>query len=175
MSAPSFNFKFTTVIKKRKTTSDSSTLSHVEKLVGIVRIDENAHYYVRVYKNLNEHIDYEISQKSFTCKGKEVVWKFEKDNKRILQIIRTPSNLCELSYHYKPFKPGSVVKGYINSLGSFEILKVKYANLEDYSKDDIIERTSMLCYNYILDAQKFYEEHLEEIQENYKLRYGTTE
>lgn len=175
MSTPTLNFKFTAVAKKRKATSGLSSPSNVQKLVGVVRIDENAHYCVRVYKNLNEHIDYEISQKSFTCKGKEIVWKFEKGSKRIVQIIRTPNNLCELSYHYKPFKPGSIVKGYINSLGSFEILKVKYANLEEYTRDDIIEKTSMLCYNDVIAAQKFYEEHLEEIQENYKLRYGTTE
>ena len=47
--------------------------------------------------------------------------------------------------------------------------------VKEYTRDDIIEKTSMLCYNDVIAAQKFYEEHLEEIQENYKLRYGTTE
>ena len=175
MSTANLSFNFSVVVKKRKTTSNVTSSSNVEKLVGIVRIDENANYYVRVYKTLNEYTDYKISQKSFTCKGKEVVWKFEKGNKRITQIIRTPDNLCELSYHYKPFKPGSVVKGYINSLGSFEILKVKYAHIEDYDENDVNEETSILHYDNIIDAQKFYEEHLKEIQKNYKLKYGTTE
>lgn len=175
MATPTFNFKMTAVVHKRKASSGSSVPSHVQKLVGVVRIDEEARYFVRVYKSLSEFHDYDISTNSFPCKGKEVVWKFDEDSKRFIQWIRDVNKLHDLTYHWKPFKPGSVVKGYVNANGRFEIIKVKYIYIEEYSKDDIIETNSMLCYPDIIDAQRFYEEHIEEIQRNYKIKYGTTE
>ena len=65
MSNCNLSFKFTAIAKKRKATSDLHSPSNVEKLVGVVRIDENANYYVRVYKNLNEYTDYQISILTF--------------------------------------------------------------------------------------------------------------
>ena len=38
--------------------------------------------------------------------------KFDEDSKRFIQWIRDVNKLHDLTYHWKPFKPGSVVKGY---------------------------------------------------------------
>lgn len=175
MSNLTFNFKLAAVVKKKRTTSNSSVPSHVKKLIGVVRIDENAHYYVRVYKSLNECQDYEISPSFITCKGKEVVWKFDKKSTRVIQWIRNPNNLCPLTYHWKPFKPGSIVKGYIDSLGQFNIIKVKYSYIEDYDKEDIVEKDNILCMNDVFDAMKFYVDNRKTIIEAYELKYGRTE
>lgn len=190
MGTPTFNFKLTAVVKKRKSKNSGSIPSGSKKLIGVVRIDLDAHYFVRVYKSLNEFQDCEISSNSITCKGKEVVYKFEKNSSEIIQWIRSRQPLHVLDYHWKPFKPGSVVKGYINHLGVFEIVDTRHIGFDDFyikelnksrkehsedNENDIITDKYILYDNDIEDARHFYKDNATKIKKSYQMRYGTTE
>lgn len=175
MATPTFNFKLTAVVRKRKTRDSGSIPSGVKKVMGVIRIDLDAHYFVRVYKSLSEHQDYEISLNSMTCKGKDTVYKFEDGTRKFVQWTRTRQPFHELDYIWKPFKPGCIVKGYVNRFGTFEIIKIHHAGTEDFLTEDIINDNYVLYYNDVIAAQEFYRENIKEIQKNYKMRYGTTE
>lgn len=190
MATPTFNFKLTAVVRKRKTRDSGSIPSGVKKVIGIVRIDLDAHYFVRVYKNLNEFHDYEISSNSFTCKNKEVVYRFEQHSSNIIQWVRSHQPLHILDYHWKPFKPGSVVKGYVNHLGVFEIVDTRHTEFDDFytkelnksrkehsedNENDIITDRYILYDDDIVNARKFYKDNATKIKKSYQMRYGTTE
>lgn len=190
MGTPTFNFKLTAVVSKRKPKNSNSVPSGSKRLMGVVRIDLDAHYFVRVYKSLNEFHDYEISSNSFTCKNKEVVYRFEEKTSKIIQWIRSYQPFHVLDYIWKPFKPGSVVRGYVNHLGVFEIVDTRHIGFDDFynkelvksqkehsenNKDDIITDRYILCDNDIIDAQKFYKDNAITIKKSYQMRYGTTE
>lgn len=181
MSNLSFNFNLVPVTRKRSNSNSNRVSTSVKRLLGVIWIDKEAKYYVKIHNVDGSYKDYELSKDSLTCKGREIVWQIDNKTTRFIQLIRNIAIANELTYHWKPFKPGTVVKGYINSLGLFEILKVEYNYVYKYSEDDKedkdenkeIKKNSIVTINDIYEAQEFYRTHVKEIKINYKLKYGT--
>lgn len=154
-------------LRKSKTSKPSTPL-----FIGVVFIDENANYFVRVNTTYKDYKDYKLNLKDLSCKNREIVWKFDNKGNGFVIWIRDLNNLCELTYHWKPFKPGTVVKGHINELDEFEIFKIKYDFIEEFDKENI-EKTSVLSASTIDAAKQFYKDNIKIIKENYKKLYGT--
>lgn len=184
MATFNYHFNLSVVVPKRQRSKSDNLPAKVQKLLGTIMMDIDARYYVKVHKRietLNENKEvikvddsietYDISQNSFTCKGKEVVWRMEEKGFRFIQWIRRTNSLIHLPYYWKPFKPGVIVRGYINSAGKFEILKVHYAYIEELDKREFTSKISFVDFQFVDEAKKFYLNNYETIKKNFELKY----
>lgn len=156
MGAISFNFS---PIQKTKVKS-STTRTYVKKestVSGVVFIDTDATYYVETEKGEK----YRVNPLSFPCKGKDYIWTFKDDTgSHLLCIIRTNEYKSERGYKYKPFAPGSFVKGHLVKVSS-------------ETSEIVINETSFgILTEQGHIARKFFIENYEEIKENYERVYG---
>ena len=152
-------FSFISSSHKERTNKNNTAHAVVRKLNGVVFIDLSAKYTVKVTKG-TQIVEYNIASQCFTCKGKNKVWAFQKDNKKLLIWFRGEYNLHQLNYRYKPFAPGSVVHGHL----------VKGLNKEDlFYIDEVCDSNNM---SLSWEARRFYYDNWEEIHKMYEKRYG---
>lgn len=147
---PSFDFS---VVKKesnkRKTSNNIKKYEVVEKdVVGIVWIDINANYYVKIN---DKH--YNIDTECYSCKGKDKVYAQGIDNKQRICIIRNIDEYVECNPNlYLPFASGCIVSGniIINRFSNSKVFYIK-KTWTNFDNDDAHE------------ALSFYKEHYKEI------------
>ena len=147
---PSFNFSFTQKkVSKRKTSNDNDKYEVVEKnIIGVVFIDINANYYVKVNSS-----HYNIDNDCYSCKGEDRVYVQGYDDKHRVCIIRNVDEYFECNPNlYLPFAPGCVVSGniVINRYSKAKVFYIKKVWI-DLDNDDSHE------------ALLFYKEHYKEI------------
>lgn len=147
---PSFDFSLVKKeSNKRKTSNNIKKYEVVEKdVVGIVWIDINANYYVKI-NDKHHNIDTEC----YSCKGKDKVYAQGIDDKRRICIIRNIDEYVKCNPNlYLPFAPGCIVSGniIINRFSNSKVFYIKktWINLDN---DDAHE------------ALAFYKEHYKEI------------
>lgn len=147
---PSFDFSLVKKeSNKRKTSNNIKKYEVVEKdVVGIVWIDINANYYVKINDKR-----YNIDTECYSCKGKDKVYAQGIDDKRRICIIRNIDEYVECNPNlYLPFAPGCIVSGniIINRFSNSKVFYIKktWINLDN---DDAHE------------ALAFYKEHYKEI------------
>lgn len=141
------SFSFTPVVKKGVENKPKTSNNIRVDVRGIVVIDLNGIYTVKV-----DNDNYPISSKNFSCKGKMVVYSqtLTKLSGRLV-YIRTEDNAVELPKNaYLPFCVGALVSGNIIVGNIFDIKKVAIDN----KNPDAIE------------AMRFYRNNYEIIQEN---------
>lgn len=150
-----FKFDFFNVkIKKERTIQKSNIAdgkySILEKnIYGIVHIDLEANYYVKICNK-----NYPIISENYDTKNIPEIFAQELDkNGHRKLIIRNNSNLQKLPVQYLPFAPGIKVCGNIvlnnyNKLTMFKIKKIEY---DEHTKEG-------------LEALKFYKENYNVIQ-----------
>jgi hypothetical protein len=139
--------------------TNSKNTTPVKKLTGVVFIDKLAKYTIKI-ANSTKTIEYDIAPQCFTCKGKNKVWTFQKNNKRLLVLFRSELHLHQLNYRYKPFAPGSLVIGHL----------IKDINKNDiFYIDEICDTNDINLSN---EARRFYYDNWEEIHNMYEKRYG---
>lgn len=147
---PSFNFS---IVKnesnKRKTYNNTKKYEVVKKdVVGVVWIDINANYYIKVNNKF-----YNINSECYSCKGKDMIYAQGYDDKNRICIIRSPEKCIECNHNlYLPFAPGCIVSGdiIINNPLTAKIFNIKEVWI-DINNDDAHE------------ALAFYKEHYKEI------------
>lgn len=156
MSKLVFTFSVPTPAKRSRNT-------HPEKaklITGVITIDENANYHILSKDENGNHILYNISPKSYSCKDRDIIYKFNEHKKGIMQLFRNSCYLPKCSWQWKPFAPGVIIKGYLKKTKNFEecveILKIDY--IESNNDAD--------------DAKKFYYANWKKIHKNYELKYG---
>lgn len=147
---PSFNFSVVNKeSNKRKTYNNTKKYEVVEKdLVGVVWIDINANYYIKVNNKF-----YNINSECYSCKGKTMIYAQGYDDKNRICIIRSPEKCIECNHNlYLPFAPGCIVSGdiIINNPLTAKIFNIKEVWI-DINNDDAHE------------ALAFYKEHYKEI------------
>lgn len=147
-------FDFSLVKKKsdkRKTSNNTNRYEVVKKnVIGVVHIDINADYYVKINNKL-----YDINSECYSCKGKNIVYVQGCDDKNRICIIRNPGEYIECNHNlYLPFAVGSIVSGdiIINRQLITEIFNIKKI-WTDFNNDDAHK------------ALAFYREHYKEINE----------
>ena len=147
---PSFNFS---IVKnesnKRKTYNNTKKYEVVKKdVIGVVWIDINANYYIKVNNKF-----YNINSECYSCKGKDMIYAQGYDDKNRICIIRNPEKCTECNHNlYLPFAPGCIVSGdiIINNPLTDKIFNIKKVWI-DINNDDAHE------------ALAFYKEHYKEI------------
>lgn len=147
---PSFDFSLVKKeVNKRKTSNNTNKYEVVEKnVVGIVWIDINANYYIKIGNKF-----YNINADCYSCKGRDIVYAQGFDDKRRVCIIRNPGEYIECNHNlYLPFAPGCIVSGdiIINHPLTSKIFNIKKIWIE-------------LNNNDAHEALAFYKEHYKEI------------
>lgn len=147
---PSFDFSLVKKeSNKRKTSNNINKYDVVEKnVIGVVHIDINANYYVKI----NDRY-YNINSECYSCKGKNMIYAQGYDDKRRICIIHSPGEYTECNHNlYLPFAPGCIVSGdiIINHPLTAKIFNIKKVWI-DFNNDDAHE------------ALAFYKEHYKEI------------
>lgn len=147
---PSFSFTVAPKAKKKRATNTNTFKTEILKknIIGIVWIDINAKYSVKVDDNT-----YKIHPKCFSCKGKRNIYLQEHTEKgRVCYIRDADSRVERNTCNFLPFAPGCIVSG-----------NIVYSNLLDITYFDI----KKVDYNYSSreahNALAFYRKHQEEI------------
>ena len=176
MSTISFRFELKPIARTTKNINNKIVIKDIK--LGIVWIDKDANYYVRIYNNKksNDYIDYLIAEESHNCKNKETVYKLVEKGLHVW--IRNKENLCELSYIWKPFKPGLIVRGTIEKQNDIEVFKIKdeyrfeLCTTRDF---EILNVDPVFYISHITDARAFYKENYKIIQQSYNEKYKPEE
>lgn len=149
---PIFNLS---IIKKKKSINKRSNryTIDIKNVIGVVHIDVRANYYI-VYNDTK----YDITDKSYSCKGKQIVYPLIHVEANRLVYIRNISDLCELNpLYYLPFNVGCIVKGdiIVNNDTKEQLFDIKKC---------YTERNNYEC----IKAINFYKEHKDEIYNSIK-------
>lgn len=163
-------FSFTVPHKTNTVKSKRNNINNSAKLIdGVIYIDENANYYVKSLCDNRELKTYNISKSSYSCKNKEVIYRFNEEKRGIIQLLRSSIYLSECIYKFKPFAPGIIVEGYL----------VKNSNLED--EIEIIKTHNVLnnneklyikYYDICKEIKSFYNDNWKTIHNSYEMKYG---
>ncbi len=147
---PSFDFS---LVKKesnnRKTSNNINKYEVVEKnVMGVVHIDINANYYVKINNRY-----YNINSECYSCKGKNMIYAQGYDDKHRVCIIRSPGEYTECNHNlYLPFAPGCIVSGDIIKQNGTKVFLIKKV------WTDLLDNDSH-------EALNFYREHYKEINQ----------
>lgn len=131
---PTFDFSLPKKETKARKTSNNIKRTKVveENIIGIVWIDINANFTVKV----NNSIDYKIHADCYSCKGKDRIYTRELDNNRRCCIIRSINDYGECNpNYYLPFAPGCVVSGDIVIIGFIKYFYIKKCWVELYNNN----------------------------------------
>ena len=131
----SFKIKAIEKPKKEKKPTNASLIT------GIIEKSEEYDYIVKVVsikENKNEEVSYRLTDKSYSCYDKTVIYSRKKDKKKGYTCIIKTHNDAKLYFEGKnprfvPFKPGIRVKGKLvteNGNKLFDIIEV--CNPESY-------------------------------------------
>lgn len=135
---PTFNFSLSKkVIRERKTSKNNNRGEVIIKddVKGIVFINENAEYYVKV-----EDINYLIHKDSYSCKGKAKIYRqgyFDKGRFCSIRLVDDRKE-CDKNY-WLPFGIGSTVIGTIINIYNINYFLIKdcFTEFNDESKNAI--------------------------------------
>jgi len=157
-----FNFALAPVNKKQNNKSTKTTPSKLKNIKGVVWIDLEANYFVRVKDIHGKSKDYPITKSSYSCKDKESVFKFNENNSKILLWFRHEFEKINLNYKWKPFAPGVIVDGYIVKYNDKEYIEILNTDITTLTSDGS-------------EAKAFYLENHKIIKENFEIKYGNGE
>ncbi len=163
-------FSFTVPHRTSTAKSKRNNANHSAKIIdGVICIDENANYSVKSLCSNGELKTYNISKSSYSCKNKEVIYRFNEGERGIMQLWRPSIHLSESVYNFKPFAPGVIVEGYL----------IKDSNLEDVIEiikiHNIIDDDKNLYnkyYNTCKAVKSFYNDNWKTIHNSYEMKYG---
>lgn len=145
---PSFSFNIPKAKLVHKDKPKKSKPSQKD-VIGVVWINLKAEYSVEV-----NGIRYDITADSYSCKGKNRVYRQAYPHSIRCLVARLGDNLSELDNKFwLPFAPGDVVKGDIVNMNSFK-QEFKINKINDY---DLSTKAN--------DAFVFYRQHKEEIDD----------
>lgn len=147
---PSFDFSLVRKeTNKRKTSNNTNKYEVIEKnILGVICIDINANYYVKV-----DNKCYNINSECYSCKGKNIIYAQGVNDKRRICIIRNSGEYLECNHNlYLPFAPGCIVSGdiIINHPLTAKIFNIKKIWID-------------LDNDVAHEALAFYKEHYKEI------------
>lgn len=148
---PSFTFS---IVSKEPTKRKSNVNSHKvieSNLSAVVKSTADGLFFVTI-----NDIDYTISNDSYNCAGKRMVYFLDVIKNRVIQYIRPDGNI-ENCGMYIPFIPGNTVIGYIFTNILTKKIEFHVKRVDTDVRDDI-------------EQKRFFIEHIQTIKDGINVR-----
>lgn len=148
---PSFTFS---IVSKEPVKRKSNVNSHKvieSNLSAVVKSTADGLFFVTI-----NDIDYTISNDSYSCLGKRMVYFLDVRKNRVMQYIRPDGNI-ENCGMYIPFIPGNTVIGYIFTNILTKKIEFHVKRVDTDVRDDI-------------EQKRFFIEHIKTIKDSINVR-----